>query len=143
MTNSTDDYIEPSHVQFGDFEGTAAADGHHGPALRELAAMVGLDESRYDIVGFEFGLKLLRGQPGLVIFAVDREVLGDLTLAQYGTRHGEMPVVDFLVHSTPASDMLAAGLKRLKVQLLSRELPDGVPLRRARRDDLGLSNSGT
>lgn len=102
-----------------------------------IAAMAGLDEGRYDIVGFQFAHKALRGKPGLTIFAVDREVLGLLTLAQYGSRHGEIPVVDFLVHGTPALEILAASLKRLQVQLLSRNLPDGVPIRRAERDDLG------
>lgn len=100
--------------------------------------MVGLDDDRYDIVGFQFSHDLLRGKPGLTIFAIDREVFGDLTLAQYGLRHGEIPVVDFLVHSTPALEILAASLKRLQVQLLSRNLPDGVPIRRTARDDLGL-----
>ncbi|CAN3701135.1 MULTISPECIES: hypothetical protein [unclassified Microbacterium] len=135
MAVEWDEVVEPAGTQYDDFRGTAAADGH-GPALTELAEAVGLDLDRYMLVGVQFGHSQLRGRDGLTLFAVDREQLGGLTLAEYSTRHGEIPVTDFLVHELRALDVLSRGLKRFKVQLISRAVPEDVPLRRISRDDL-------
>lgn len=93
MAVNVNEPIDPAEVQFGDFRGTAAADGHHGP--RELAREVGLDTDRYDLIGFEFQHSQLEGEDGLTVFAVDHESLDGLSMHEYAAKHGEIPVTDF------------------------------------------------
>lgn len=139
MAIRSDEPVLPASVQYNDYVGTAAADGHGGASLRELADIVGLDLDRYTIVGFEFRRTHLRDGDGLTIFAIDEEALDGLDLNRYVAQHGEVPITDFLVHDLAARDVLYRGLKRLEVQLLVEWLPEGVPLRRVSRDDLNYS----
>lgn len=140
MAVYADEPVGQASVQYNDFMGSAAADGHGGPVLHELAKIVGLDLERYMIAGLEFGHWQLGGRDGLVIFAVEKASLGGLTVDQYAAQHGEVPVVDFKVHDLAALEVLERGLKRLEVQLVLADL-DGVPLRRVARDDLNYAGN--
>lgn len=141
MAVTTNEPVEPAHTQYNDFYGTVSGDGHLGSPLLSLGEEVGLDTDRYMIVGLQFGRAHLKGKDGLTIFAVDREELNGLTVDEYAARHGEVPVTDFAVHGLGALDVLSRGLKRLSVQLIARNVPEGVPIRRTVRDDL-YSNGG-
>lgn len=138
MAVHADDPVTLASVQYDDFVGSAAADGHGSVVLHELEDMVGLDSDRYSIVGFEFSHLHLSGHDGLILFAVDRTQLGGLSVHEFANRNGEVPVVDFKVHDMAALDVLARGLKRLHVQLRASDF-DGVLLHRTLRDDLHYS----
>ena len=138
MAVHADDPVTPASVQYNDFVGSAAADGHGGVVLHELAEIVGLDTDRYSIVGVEFGHLHLSGHDGLILFAVDRTQLGGLSVHDFASRNGEVPVVDLKVHDLAALDVLARGLKRLHVQLIASDF-NGVTLRQTLRDDLNYS----
>ncbi|MCC4909459.1 hypothetical protein [Microbacterium sp. cx-59] len=141
MAVETDEPVELASVQYGDFRGTAAADGHGGPVLHELANRVGLDLDRFWVVGLDiYSTRLNRS--GLTIFAIDREATGISdyqSMLAFHAQHRELPVTDFLVHDISTAELVELGLKRLHVQLLSRSLPEGVRLRRTLRDDLNYA----
>lgn len=113
-------------VQYGDFNGTAAAD-------RADAGSVGLDE----IVGIDnkqwwiLAVEIYAAQPAdladdcVRVFAVDRQREGinsHADLQAYGAEHGTIPVTEFQVHDVSAVEVVRASFKRLAVQLRSRSL---------------------
>lgn len=87
-------------VQYGDFEGTIAIDGHEGGFLQELAARATEMPKGYWPVGFRMWNPYKLGEDGsipLTIVAACCAEVGENfeEMSSYHEKHGELPVYRF------------------------------------------------
>lgn len=112
----SEDAPPEASVQYGDLEGTAAADWHSGiDEFEKLAESIGIDTSRYEPITLDFS-----GVPPeyFSIYAIDKEITGEGIWEYIKENNGKAPVVRF--HFDKSLDDLQPYLKRLKVVLTSR-----------------------
>ena len=98
-------------VQYGDMEGTAAADWHGGTEIYDLAKSKGIDTNKYSPVALSF-----YGVPptSFTIYAVDNAVTGAISFDEIDgyarQNNGTLPVV--LFHFSSNMDELSKYMKR-------------------------------
>ena len=110
-------------VQYNDFKGTIAIDGHDGGFLEELAAQAQIPDGYYP-VGFEMWNALPDddGSIPLTIVAARCEQVGHNIdeIIKYNQAHGELPVYRFDSRIDFAE--LRSLMKRLDIKVLIRSL---------------------
>lgn len=134
--------LRPAYVQYGDWQGTAAADAHVTIGHKDVYEVVGLDRSRWWIVAVDITSPDV-GSGGFYVYAIDQESYGMTGLdgvQQYARQHGSVPVTSFLVHDISAASLLAESFTDLHIQLRSTALAD-VAFDVVELDDLNLSEN--
>jgi len=110
-------------VQYNDFRGTIAIDGHEGDFLEELAAQAEIPDGYYP-VGFEMWNAIPNddGSLPLAIVAAQCEQVGHSIddMIKHNQDHGELPVYRF--ESRIDFGELRSLMKRLDIKVLSRSL---------------------
>jgi hypothetical protein len=110
-------------VQYNDFKGTIAIDGHEGDFLNELAAQANIPEGYYP-VGFQMWNAIPNDDDSIpvTIIAARCEQVGHSIddMINYNQNHGELPVHRF--DSRIAFDDLRSLMKRLDIKVLIQSL---------------------
>jgi len=110
-------------VQYSDFKGTIAIDGHEGGFLEELAAQAEIPDGYYP-VGFEMWNAIPKddGSIPLTVVAARCEQVGLSIddMIKYNQDHGELPVYRFDSRIDFAE--LRSLMKRLDIKVLVRSL---------------------
>ncbi len=114
-------------VQYGDFEGTVAIDGHEGGFIDELAAQATDMPKGYWPVGFSIWNPYELDKDGaipLAIVAADCSQVGQSVdeMRRYHDEHGELPVYRFVSRVKFAE--LVCLMKRLDIKALSKPFRD-------------------
>jgi len=114
-------------VHYGDYRGTAAADGHDQMGLMKLAGKYGVDTDKYFVIGVNIyigethGNKL--GRARVVVLAVDSSLTGDSidSVQEYVDEHeGSLQYEQFSIDAKLEEALLA--FKRFDVVLVNRVL---------------------
>ena len=116
-------------VNYGDFEGTAAADHHDRRGLSDLAEKYGIDTDRYYVFGLDVSLGEIRDDdhipsPQVTLLATDKNVVkaGSIDFVrQHAESHdGTLPYVRLNINATIEDVLLC--FKRINVVFTNRVL---------------------
>ena len=91
-----------ANVQYGDYVGSVAADGHDQRGLQDLMQRYAIDKDRYFAFGLDIYIGETRGneleKPNISILAVDTQIVGGGVdaIQQYADDHnGVLPYIRF------------------------------------------------
>lgn len=116
-------------VTYPDWNGTVQLDQRMtAPGLEDL---VGLDDAKWMIIGFEISGGERKPGHRLRVYAVDRDLIrtaSDVVPQVAAENGGELPVTQFLVHDVDPDEVLAAMTHQLSLHLRVRGARD-LPIR--------------
>lgn len=143
MATTVDPYdLGPAHVQHDQWLGTAAAEDDVTSSADGLYAVVGLDRTKWTIIGLEFFDGTSARTSGVRVQALDRVRHGLLDsryedLRAFADNRGHLPVTSFEVHGTQAEEITKRVFKRYMVRLTTTSFAE-TPLRVEELGDLKL-----
>ncbi|WP_146249244.1 hypothetical protein [Curtobacterium sp. MCLR17_042] len=143
MATTVDPYdLGPAHVQYDQWLGTAAAEDDITVNSDDLYEVVGLDRTKWTIIGIEFFDGTSTRASRVTVQALDRAKHGlqhaqHEELRAFTDSRGHLPVTSFEVHGTQAEDITKRVFKRYMVRLTTASFAD-APLRVEELGDLRL-----
>jgi hypothetical protein len=125
MVTGMSEILKPAGASYGDWNGTAAADQHKTIGHKSPYEVVGLDQDKWWIVGFDFQGEAMDQPGGLYVYAVSREASGITNwdgIQLHGEANGSVPVTSFLVHGVAPTELIGEVFNEFQVQLRSRSV---------------------